>query len=253
MIEVPVSSVDPRAVSVPRKLRRPWPNHSSVARVMLLLILLLLHAPSVGSAAPQSSGDRPSASHAAAPGDNDGDGIPDSGDPDDDNDGVSDSTDPDPYSAAPPPAETPNIIAPGQDTDHDGIENIMDPDDDNDKMEDDEDPAPFTPVPPVEEPPAPVEQPRAPVVEQPVIDAPSANPPPPSSLGSVQASEPAPVTSLEQPQADAPVVVALPSTGWAAEKRSPNPQLVASAGLAVALGAAGMVLYRQANRRVFRD
>ncbi len=108
-----------------------------------LLMLFCFAAPDSVSASPAL----PSQFRGQATGDNNADGIPGEADPDDDNDGVADSTDSDPVNAAPPPAETPDIIAPDQDTDNDGIDNVMDPDDDDDAVEDAEDPAPFTPVP----------------------------------------------------------------------------------------------------------
>lgn len=253
VIEVPVSSANPRVVAVPRDSRHPWPSHIAVACLMLLLILLL--APLTGRAAPASPSDPASAFHAAAaPGDSDDDGIPDEMDPDDDDDKVADDLDHEPLEPGPPPEESPDIIAPGQDTDHDGIENIMDPDDDNDAVEDDEDPAPFTPVPPAEEPQAPVEEHPAPsqpdtsVAEQPVIDQPGTDQPPPAPLGGSSLSEPVQVRSPDQPQETAPLVVALPSTGNAAEESSPHLLAVAFTILALALGAGGMVLHRRANR-----
>lgn len=176
---------------------------------------------------------------ATASGDNDGDGIPDDGDPDDDNDGVADSADSDPSQAALPPAETPDIIAPDQDTDNDGIDNIMDPDDDNDAVEDDEDPAPFTPVPPVDVPETP--EVEVPAPEQPV--RPGTEQPEQSVRPEVSAPEP--VASQSRSEANAPLVVALPSTGSGGTVSTGSSVAVLLSTLALVSGATGLMLRRR--------
>ncbi len=172
-IKVHVSTDDSR---IPLPPVGHSPGRSIRIAMCYVLALLVAFATPWNVEATPSSARQPASSqmHAAAPGDNDGDGIPDEMDPDDDNDGVADSMDADPFTAGPTPEETPDIIAPDQDSDHDGIDNILDPDDDNDVIEDDEDPAPFTPAPPADTPAPPVDTPVIPteVPETPLMEGP---------------------------------------------------------------------------------
>ncbi len=167
-----------------------------------LLMLFCFAAPDSVSASPAL----PSEFRSQATGDNDADGIPGEADPDDDNDGVADSTDSDPVNAAPPPAETPDIIAPDQDTDNYGIDNVMDPDHDDDAVEDAEDPAPFTPVPVAPTEPPVDSEPDTPSAERPQ-DPDTQNPTRPA------AKIPEPIGYQPEPADSAPLVVSLPSTG----------------------------------------
>lgn len=236
--ELPVSPEDSMIECTPDSSRL-----SLAIRIGMFCVLMLLGlaTPARVDASPASSLRDTSSSPAAAPDDNDGDGIPDDSDPDDDNDSVADATDVDPFNAAPPPAETPDIIAPDQDTDNDGIDNIMDPDDDNDAVEDDEDPAPFTPVPPAEIPEAPEaevpapEQPDAAGVAEPVrpeIDAPG------------------PIASQSRPEANAPLVVALPSTGSGGTAYTGFPLSAFLSTLALVSGTTALMLRGRAAQSI---
>lgn len=233
----------------------PSPGRSIRIAMCYVLALLVAFATPWNVEAAPSSARQPASSqmHAAAPGDNDGDGIPDEMDPDDDNDGVADSMDADPFNAGPTPEETPDILAPDQDSDHDGIDNIMDPDDDNDVIEDDEDPAPFTPAPPVDTPVFPTEVPETPVpvMEEPApaqLDKPEVEQPAPQPPDRPGIDEPEPFTVQSQPQDTAPLVVALPSTGGSGEVQPDSSLTSLLATLAVVLGSSGFLIRRRSSQ-----
>lgn len=258
VIEVPVSTNNSMLPNtrVGASRRRPI----RIAMCCVLMLLVTLTTPwDVGASPSPVRQATSSPMYAAAPPDNDGDGIPDEMDMDDDDDGVLDDMDEDPFNAPPVVAETPDIIAPDQDSDNDGIDNIMDPDDDNDVIEDDEDPAPFTPVPSVDTPVPPTEIPEVPAAEEPAPAQPEGpdvvqpdkpevqrNAPPPPARPATDEQEPFAVQS--RPQDTAPLVVALPSTGSTGDVQPDSSRASILAVLAVALGGSGLLIHRRSNR-----
>lgn len=261
-IEVPVSTDDSMIAHAPA-----GPNQKRSTRVAMCFVVALLVAlatPWNVEAAP-SSAHQPDSSqmYAAAPGDNDGDGMADEIDPDDDNDQVMDEMDPHPFTAGPTPEVTPDIIAPDQDSDDDHIDNIMDPDDDNDTIEDDEDPAPFTPAPPVVTPDSPVDTPVPPTEVPTTPDTDEPAPAPPDSFQAQQPApqlpsgpaidEPEPFAVQTQSQDSAPLVVALPSTGGTGDVEPDSSSRSLLVTLAAVLGTSASLLRRRSSRSAFQS